>query len=104
MARVSWLYHAIHTYRGTLAENTKRLHDRYGEVVRIAPNILSLNDGQAWEDIYGERLLVSTTGADGFAKSNQGEDMGMPMHLSRTRAKSLDCLTLRHPLDLLLRM
>ncbi|KAJ5084713.1 hypothetical protein NUU61_009292 [Penicillium alfredii] len=53
LARVSWIYHAIHTYRGTLAENTKRLHDRYGEVVRIAPNILSLNDGQAWEDIYG---------------------------------------------------
>lgn len=54
LARISWLYHAIYTYKGALADNTKRLHDKYGAVIRIAPNIISFNDAQAWEDIYGE--------------------------------------------------
>ncbi|KAJ5601665.1 hypothetical protein N7510_011199 [Penicillium lagena] len=28
LARISWLYHAIYTYKGALADNTKRLHGR----------------------------------------------------------------------------
>lgn len=54
LARISWLYYAIYTYKGALADNTKRLHGKYGAVVRIAPNIISFDDAQAWEDIYGE--------------------------------------------------
>ncbi|KAF2727369.1 putative benzoate 4-monooxygenase cytochrome P450 [Polyplosphaeria fusca] len=34
-------------------KDTKRLHDRYGHVVRIAPNTLSFNTARAWQDIYG---------------------------------------------------
>ena len=33
----------------------KKLHDRYGAVVRIRPNALSYNSAQAWKDIYGAR-------------------------------------------------
>ena len=29
------------------------MHDRYGEVVRIAPNELSFTSASAWQDIYG---------------------------------------------------
>ncbi|TKA75602.1 hypothetical protein B0A49_03864 [Cryomyces minteri] len=31
----------------------KELHDKYGSVVRIAPNELSFTNPQAWRDIYG---------------------------------------------------
>jgi cytochrome P450 len=33
----------------------KAIHDRYGDVVRIAPNELSFTDARAWKDIYGSR-------------------------------------------------
>ncbi|RJE26778.1 Cytochrome p450 [Aspergillus sclerotialis] len=33
----------------------KHLHDQYGAVVRIAPNMLSYISPQAWNDIYGHR-------------------------------------------------
>lgn len=33
----------------------KEFHDRYGSIVRIAPDELSFNDPQAWKDIYGNR-------------------------------------------------
>ena len=35
-----------------MTQRTQELHDRYGHVVRIAPNELSFIDGQAWRDIY----------------------------------------------------
>ncbi|KAL8983732.1 MAG: hypothetical protein Q9205_002101 [Flavoplaca limonia] len=38
--------------RGDLTQRTKELHDRYGHVVRLAPNELSFIDAQAWQDIY----------------------------------------------------
>jgi cytochrome P450 len=40
---------------GQSAQAIKALHDRYGEVVRIAPNELSFIDGDAWKVIYGTR-------------------------------------------------
>lgn len=33
----------------------REFHDRYGAIVRIAPNELSFTDPQAWKDIYGNR-------------------------------------------------
>lgn len=53
------MYYSISTLNGKLASNVRFLHDKYGDVVRIAPNILSLNSGQAWEDVYGK--LVKPT-------------------------------------------
>lgn len=35
-----------HTYH-------RELHERYGNIVRVAPDELSFNDPQAWRDIYG---------------------------------------------------
>lgn len=39
--------------RGRLPLENKKLHDKYGSVVRVSPNELSFNSVQAWEDIYG---------------------------------------------------
>lgn len=54
LARASLVYYSISTLNGKLATEVRFLHDKYGDVVRIAPNILSFNSGQAWEDIYGK--------------------------------------------------
>lgn len=43
----------VSTGRGYII--TKRLHDKYGSVVRVAPNRLSYISGKAWNDIYGHR-------------------------------------------------
>lgn len=37
---------------GTLHQELKELHDRYGPIVRIAPDELSYIDARAWKDIY----------------------------------------------------
>jgi len=42
-------------YQGTLVFDVLALHDKYGPVVRIAPNELAFADAQAWKDIYGHR-------------------------------------------------
>ncbi|KAF7889627.1 uncharacterized protein EAF02_002042 [Botrytis sinoallii] len=41
--------------RGTAVEETKDLHDRYGDIVRITPEALSFDTAQSWRDIYGLR-------------------------------------------------
>lgn len=42
--------------KGRFALEVKKLHDKYGSVVRVSPNELSFNSVQAWEDIYGMLL------------------------------------------------
>ena len=41
--------------RGTSQYALKAAHDKYGNIVRIAPNTLSFIDPSAWNDIYGYR-------------------------------------------------
>ena len=45
--------HAFHIVNGTIASKVAELHQKYGPVVRIAPNELSYIRGDAWKDIYG---------------------------------------------------
>lgn len=40
---------------GRFAQRTKALHEKYGHIVRIAPNELSFTDADAWKVIYGTR-------------------------------------------------
>ena len=35
--------------------HTRKIHDKYGPVIRLSPNELSFNTVQAWQDIYGHR-------------------------------------------------
>jgi cytochrome P450 len=41
--------------QGNLVHDTKKFHDKYGPIVRLAPNELSFIDANAWQDIYGHR-------------------------------------------------
>ncbi|KAK1752836.1 Cytochrome P450 monooxygenase abl2 [Echria macrotheca] len=52
---VSGLPTVVNLISGGQHAYIKRLHDRYGAVVRIAPNELSFLSPGAWEDIYGFR-------------------------------------------------
>lgn len=42
-------------YTGLTVQKIKRLHDEYGDTVRISPTTLSYTNSQAWKDIYGNR-------------------------------------------------
>lgn len=49
--------------RGSIAQDLVRLHNKYGSVVRIAPNEVSFISGEtAWQDIYGTRCAVLSKG------------------------------------------
>ncbi len=48
-ARLTWV---IHLQRGYLHSDLLALHDKYGPIVRIAPDELSYIDARAWKDIY----------------------------------------------------
>ncbi|KAL9105820.1 MAG: hypothetical protein Q9227_009076 [Pyrenula ochraceoflavens] len=50
---VSRLPYVWNLAKGDLTQRTRELHERYGPIVRLAPNELSFIDGQAWHDIYG---------------------------------------------------
>lgn len=43
------------TICGRYAQRLKKLHDQYGDVVRVAPDELSFIDDDAWKVIYGTR-------------------------------------------------
>ena len=43
---------------GDLPYRLKEMHDRYGPVVRVAPDELSFIDGTAWKDIYSKKEYI----------------------------------------------
>ncbi|KAH8894276.1 isotrichodermin C-15 hydroxylase [Thozetella sp. PMI_491] len=49
----SRLPYTISIFRGDVTHKVKELHDKFGPVVRIAPDSLSYTCSQAWTDIYG---------------------------------------------------
>ncbi|KAI1503169.1 cytochrome P450, partial [Biscogniauxia marginata] len=52
ISRIPYCYRLIN---GTLPFYMLNLHEKYGEVVRIAPNELAFSNVQAWKDIHGHR-------------------------------------------------
>lgn len=60
-ARISRFWYSYRFLRGTLSFDIKELHDKYGDVVRVAPNELSYANGDAWETIYGR---IARPGSD----------------------------------------
>ena len=53
MSAFTTLPHFIAVSRGELNQYLRRLHERYGEFVRIAPDELSFANPDALRDIYG---------------------------------------------------
>ena len=64
LAAASRLIWAKHQRDGTLSKYVTQLHEKYGEVVRLAPNEVSFISGEtAWQDIYGLRVGKCDHGA-----------------------------------------
>jgi cytochrome P450 len=65
--------------KGTIAKWTQAQHNRYGVIVRVAPNELSFIDPNAWKDIYSHRITFAKDprflGRDFFVKP--GEPTGI---------------------------
>lgn len=56
MNAISRLPYVRHLLKGTTADNVKRLHEQYGDVVRVTPNEVSFISGEtAWPQIAGFR-------------------------------------------------
>jgi cytochrome P450 len=55
LAAATPLVHLLWDVQGKQHSTIKRLHDVYGDVVRIAPNSLVYRAAPAWRDIYGHR-------------------------------------------------
>ena len=43
--------HYWEIWTGDMMSNSKVLHDRYGDTVRVAPSIVSFNNAEAWQGI-----------------------------------------------------
>ncbi|EKG11555.1 Cytochrome P450 [Macrophomina phaseolina MS6] len=56
LAVASKLPFVFYRCSGLQARWTKSCHDKYGPVVRLAPNQLSFTSVDAWRDIYGHKL------------------------------------------------
>lgn len=50
------LWYCYYCTSGSLIHVLHEAHQKYGDVVRIAPNELSYTDPKAWNDIYGHRV------------------------------------------------
>lgn len=60
MARGTRLWYVYHLLKGRLPFAVQAAHEKYGRIVRIAPDELSFADPDAWKSIYGYN-----TGANG---------------------------------------
>lgn len=56
LAALSRLWYCWHCLGGNLIYVLHDLHQRYGDVVRIAPDELSYINPDAWNEVYGHRV------------------------------------------------
>ncbi|KAK4159539.1 cytochrome P450 4A10 [Cladorrhinum sp. PSN259] len=67
-AKCSWLWLHYHTYVGDECTSIRRLHEKYGPVVRVAPNEVDIADGDAIAPIYSAKTdLVKSAHYSKFA-------------------------------------
>lgn len=59
-AGVTRAYYLYWDVGGRSHWKVKEWHEKYGDVVRIAPDELSYTDGQAWTTIYGTNSISET--------------------------------------------
>lgn len=53
LARFTYLYRLLIVYRGKAPSNYRRLHEKYGPIVRVGPNEVSVADPTMIPIIYG---------------------------------------------------
>jgi cytochrome P450 len=68
LARSTYHWKQNRNTKGILPQSLKLLHEKYGPIVRLAPNELSFIQGKAWKDIYGYHSGYEMTKEEGFYK------------------------------------
>lgn len=53
LASFTNLWRLWHAYRNSYREPMIHMHEKYGDIVRMGPNVLSFSQPQAIRDIYG---------------------------------------------------
>lgn len=85
LAAASRLWYCYHCYRGSLVHTLHQLHEKYGDVVRTAPDELSYTDPSAWNDIYGHRLGKAELMKDPIFYQNISSGPGSIINADRSR-------------------
>ncbi|TPX17045.1 uncharacterized protein E0L32_012302 [Thyridium curvatum] len=65
VTRLAWVWRLL---RGTMSFDVLEFHNKYGPVVRVAPDELAFLDAQGWSDIYGHRT-GSKAGTEELSKA-----------------------------------
>ncbi|KAL4902337.1 hypothetical protein BDW74DRAFT_169552 [Aspergillus multicolor] len=78
--RLAWVYSMT---SGSNHRSIKQLHDRYGPVVRVAPNELSFISPSAWQDIY-----TKGPSNKGLVRAEAVSDSVGPKHIFATHNES----------------
>ncbi|CAG8015856.1 unnamed protein product [Penicillium salamii] len=72
LAAITHWYAAFYAWRGDLHINSREWHDRYGDIVRFAPNALTFNTDTGMDAIYGVRAnVVKSEGYSSLSASRQ---------------------------------
>ncbi|KAJ5382509.1 Cytochrome P450 [Penicillium concentricum] len=88
VARFTRLWYAIHLFRGTLLEELLKAHEKYGYVVRIAPDELSYICPEAWDDIYGSKVVPEMTRDPRFMQDVGGQGQSL-LHVTHERHRAM---------------
>lgn len=79
IARFSNILHSYWFLSGRQPYHILKLHEKYGPVVRLAPNELSFNSSRSWKDIYGHRqghrVFVKSEFYDGGSFADQAHSI-----------------------------
>lgn len=79
LAKISNLSFSLSYLGGRQPYDVLKLHEKYGPVVRVAPDQLSFNTAQSWKDIYGPRkghdTFVKSSFYDGGSFANQAHSI-----------------------------
>lgn len=72
LAKCSPLWQLYHAFRGDECSAIRRLHEKHGSVVRVAPNEVDLSDGAAIAEIYSAK--------GGFTKAQRYRNFNVDGH------------------------
>lgn len=84
-ASATRLWYCYHTVQGNLHTALRQAHQKYGDVVRIAPSELSYTDARAWNDIYGHRVGKGELIKDQQFYANMSSGPGSIINADRIR-------------------
>ncbi|OQE41266.1 hypothetical protein PENCOP_c005G02167 [Penicillium coprophilum] len=88
VAQFTRVWYAIHLFRGTLLDKPLKAYKKDGYVVRIAPDELSYICPEAWDDIYGSKVIPEMTRDPRFMQDVGGQGQSL-LHVTHGRHRAM---------------